>query len=221
MKILVIEDNSQINKNIVNYLILNWYFAKWLFDWESWLQEAMVWDYDIILLDIMLPWIDWLEVCRSIQNSKKTPIIMITAFSTAENKLTGFDAGADDYIVKPFDLKEMVSRIQAVLRRRYPDSQVSQKFRDLSIDLKSKSITKSWLNVDLTNKELLIIEYLLNHKWEAVTRTDLISYVWWWDDSLFTSDQKLDVYISNIRKKTYSDFIFTIKWFWYKINEIK
>lgn len=214
-KILLIEDNKEINDSIKKYLELDNFFVKSCFDWTDWIEYALTWKYDLILLDIMLPEIDGIRLAEKVVSKIKTPIIMITARDSIDDKLLWFDSWAVDYIVKPFDLRELEARIFSVLGRNNED--LTFTFEDISIDLKSRNFVKSWDIVKVTQKEFLILELLLKHKWEVVSRTDIIYYVWW-ESSLFDADSKLDVYISNLRNKFSKSIIETIKWFWYKIN---
>ena len=216
MKVLIIEDNRSINKNIQKYLKLEWFYTEWVFDWKTGLETAI--STDLILLDIMLPVIDWITVCKKILEQKKVPIIMITAKDEIGDRILWLESGADDYIVKPFDLWELVARINAVLRRWNKEIYDEIQYGDISIFLAKKEIFKNNEKIDLTLKEFLILEYLIQNKNQAVSRTDIINYIWWWEDSMFEWDAKLDVYISNLRKKLDKSLIETIKWFWYRIN---
>ncbi|EKE26230.1 MAG: two-component response regulator [uncultured bacterium (gcode 4)] len=218
MKVLIIEDNRSINKNIQKYLKLEWFYTEWVFDWKTGLETAISTDFDLILLDIMLPVIDWITVCKKILEQKKVPIIMITAKDEIGDRILWLESGADDYIVKPFDLWELVARINAVLRRWNKEIYDEIQYGDISILLAKKEIFKNNEKIDLTLKEFLILEYLIQNKNQAVSRTDIINYIWWWEDSMFEWDAKLDVYISNLRKKLDKSLIETIKWFWYRIN---
>lgn len=218
MKVLIVEDNRIINKNILKFLKLEWFQVEWVFDGATWFDKAISTDYDIILLDIMIPVIDWVTLCKRILEKKKVPVIMITAKDTIEDKIIWLDSWADDYIVKPFDLWELVARIYAVLRRWKKEVFEAIKYKDIEIDIQKKEVCKEGVKVDLTLKEFFILEYLIKHRSESVSRTDIINYLWWWEDWLFEWDNKLDVYISNLRKKLDKKLIETIKWFWYRIN---
>ena len=218
MKVLIIEDNRIINNNISRYLKIEWFYVESVFDWKTGFEKATQNDYDVILLDLMIPVIDGVTLCKMILQQKKIPIIMITAKDTIEDRIIWLDSWADDYIVKPFDLWELTARIYAVLRRWNKEIYEKIVFNDVEIDLQKREIYKNHEKVNLTLKEFLIMEYLLKNPSKAVSRTDILSYVWWWDEWMFESDYKLDVYISNLRKKLDKDLIETIKWFWYRIN---
>jgi two-component system, OmpR family, response regulator ArlR len=216
MYILLIEDNKDISDNIRQYLELDGYKVATSFRWDDWEKTALSFDFDLILLDLTLPWKDGIEVCKNIVQKKDTPIIMITAREDIDSKTLGFEAGAWDYIVKPFHLKEISIRIKNLLKRKESHSNFT--FWDIEIDLPKRKFSKKWVSLHLPQKEFLIIEILLKQKWNIVSRTDIIEYIWWWEDALFESDAKLDVYISNLRSKFWKDFIETIKGVGYRIE---
>lgn len=210
--ILLIEDNKDISNNVKEYLELEWYKVDQVFDGEHWLDTALYKNYDLILLDVMLPEIDGISIAKKLTQKIDTPIIMVTAKDAIEDKLKWFESGAIDYIVKPFDLRELEVRISLVLNKK-TESKCIQ-FEDVSLDMKKRYFTKAWDEVVLTQKEFLIIDYLYTLKESVVTRTDLIEYVWWGEDIL-SADGKLDVNISTIRSKLGKKIIKTIKWVWY------
>jgi len=164
-------------------------------------------EYNLIILDISLPLLNGYDLCREIRKrDDKIPIIMLTAFSTSENKLAGFDVGADDYIVKPFDFRELLARINVFLRRS--DSN-NPKFEILSIanlemDLKTKSVTRSGKKIDLTAKESLLLETFLRNKDMLLTRDQIIEKVW--GIEFDPSTNIIDVYVNYLRKKIDKDF---------------
>ena len=215
MRILLVEDNKTISNNIKKYLELEWFEVFLAENWLYWLEVARKNNFDLIILDWMLPGMEWIEICRTIKKKKSVPIIMTTAKWQLENKLEWFDMWADDYLVKPFDLKELLARINVLIKRSWWKN-IFEKW-NLRIDLEAKKIMKAKKEVKLTIKEYNIIEILLNNLWIAISRTDIIQEIWWWD-SLFEWDGKLDVYISSIRKKLGKDLIETVKGFGYKIN---
>lgn len=216
-KILLVEDNQQIALNIKEYLEMeDWREVTTSYNWEKWLTLAKTKDYDLILLDLMLPWIDWKTICRNIRKKKSCPIIIITAKSQLEDKLDLFAVWADDYLVKPFDLEELLARAKAVMKRWL--LKIYYEYKDIILDMAKKEITKDWKLLHLTLKEIQILECLIKRKWTTISRTDLISEIWW-DDSIRDADNKLDVYISMIRKKLGKDIIKTIKWYGYRIAE--
>lgn len=211
-KILLIEDNKDISDNIKEYLELEWYKIDIALDWEVWLDKAILHDYDLILLDLMLPKIDWLTIADKVTRKKSTPIIMLTAKNSIEDKIVWFNKWAIDYIVKPFDLRELEARIKVRLKAKVDNTIL---FKDIEIDLEKREFKKNWIEINISMKEFIIFEYLYKNKDKLVSRTQIIDFVWW-ESELFDSDWKLDVYISNLRKKLDKDIIKTVKWFWYK-----
>ena len=211
------EDNKQIADNIKTYLELeNEFEVISCDDGENGLFLAKTNDYDAILLDLMLPWIDGKTICKKLRNEKNTPVIIITAKSQLEDKLDLFEVGADDYLVKPFDLEELLARLKAVLRRGVIDQLFT--FQDIEINFPKKRVFKSKKEVHLTLKEFQILEILVQNRGVSMSRTDLITYLRG-EDSIRDSDEKLDVYICNIRKKLDKNLIETVKGFGYRIWE--
>ncbi len=216
MRILLVEDNKTIANNIRKCLELEWFEIFVAENWLYWLEVAKKNDFDLIILDWMLPGMEWIEICKKIKKQKDIPIIMTTAKWQLEDKLEWFDMWADDYLVKPFDLEELLARINVLIKRSWWKN-IFEKW-NLRIDLEAKKIMKGKKEIKLTIKEYNIIEILINNLWIAISRTDIIQEIRWWD-SLFEWDGKLDVYISSIRKKLGKDIIETVKWFWYKIEK--
>ncbi|MDQ7022215.1 MAG: response regulator transcription factor [Candidatus Gracilibacteria bacterium] len=199
-KILLIEDNKEISNNIKEYLELEDFKVTQAFDGEVGLDTALDKKFDLILLDLMLPEIDGFTIARKLKSKSEVPIIMITAKDSINQKLEGFENGAIDYIVKPFDLRELEARIIAHLKISKNSAKIE--FGDLSINinLETREFLKSGEKVKITTKEFLIFKYLFENKDRVCTRTDLIEYVWG-NESLFDDDSKLDVYIYQILEK--------------------
>lgn len=222
-KILLVEDNREISKNIREYLEMEDFSVTQAFDWEIGIEKATKEDYDLILLDLMLPEVDGISIARRVREKKWTPIIMTTARETLHDRLLGFEVWAVDYMVKPFNLSELLARMNVHLERTVTSwvSQVSNHLVTIvgiDINLKKHTFSKEWQNIHLTQKEFLIVEKLISLKEQVVSRADIIEYLWGWD-SLFEGDNKLDVYISNIRSKLWKTFIKTVKWVGYMIGE--
>lgn len=214
-KILLIEDNKEISDSIKEYLELEDFSVRQIFRWDDWLDEALMSVYDLVLLDVMLPWIDGFRIAEKLSRKIDTPILMITAKDSIDDKLEWFNHWVVDYIVKPFDLRELEARIGVILSKNWTKNIFE--FKNITLDIEHRVFTKNNEEVKLTQKEFLILEYLLNNKWNPIARTDIIEHLWW-GDSLFEWDGKLDVYISNLRKKFDKELIETIKWFGYKIK---
>jgi len=215
-KILLIEDNKDISESIKEYLELEDYEIETCNSGDEGLENALNKKYDLLLLDVMLPKVDGFTIAQKLKEKSDMPVIMITAKDAIDDKLLWFEHWVQDYIVKPFDLRELEARINSLFKRK--DKIVTYNFENISIDLERRTFTKDNENVTLTQKEFLILEVLLKNQTKPVSRTDIIEYAWWGWDALFDSDAKLDVYISNLRNKLTRDFIQTIKWFGYKID---
>ena len=214
-KILLVEDNQQIAKNIKTYLGLEeGREITTSYDGEKGLMMAKMYDYDLILLDLMLPKIDGKSFCQTVRKTKNIPIIVITAKSQLEDKLELFDLWADDYLVKPFDLSELFARAKALLRRGIKGN--CFQFGDIVVDLPKKEVKKADSIVHLTLKEFQILELLIQNKGRTLSRTDIITELWG-DDAIWEADNKLDVYISTLRRKLTKDLIITMKGYGYCI----
>lgn len=220
-KILLIEDNRDISRNICEYLELEWHSVVQAFDGEVGIEKATKGDYDLILLDLMLPEVDGISIARRVVQKKWTPIIMITARESVGDRLLGFETGAVDYLVKPFDLRELHARVMVHLQKEniwWISSEQNLQVGDIEIDIKKHTFTKSWEDIHLTQKEFLIMEKLIDLKDRVVSRSDIIEHLWW-GDGLFDGDNKLDVYISNIRSKLWKTVIKTVKGVGYMLWE--
>ena len=213
--ILLVEDNQTIGQNIQKYLELEGYSVLWVQNWSYANEVVKHQEFDLVLLDLMLPGTDGLVVAKTIkQYQEQTRILMMTAKGQLEDKLEGFEVWADDYLVKPFDLEELVARIEALLRRSVQKDVVS--YGVLTLDNLQKKIFKSWEEIKLSLKEFQILELLIRNKGMALSRLDIIEEIWWWDAG-FEEDGKLDVYLSTIRRKIWKEMIETIKGYGYRL----
>ncbi len=212
--ILLIEDTPTIGKNIVSYLEHEWHTVDRCTDGIVWRDRALQYVYDVIVLDIMLPGLDGVSLLQEVRKKSQTPIIMTTAKGQLEDKQESFDLGADDYLVKPFALEELTMRIKALVKRS--ESRDIYQLGDIQVDLENKTVSRAGEDIHLTMKEFLILTYLLESNGHAVSRSDLLEFVWW-GDALYEHDSKLDVYIANLRKKLGKELIHTIKGFGYKL----
>ena len=213
--ILLVEDNQTIGQNIQKYLELEGYSVLWVQNWAYANEVVKHQEFDLVLLDLMLPGTDGLVVAKTIkQHQEQTRILMMTAKGQLEDKLEGFEVWADDYLVKPFDLEELVARIEALLRRSVQKNVVS--YGVLTLDNLQKKIFKGWEEIKLSLKEFQILELLIRNKGMALSRLDIIEEIWGWDAG-FEEDGKLDVYLSTIRRKIWKDMIETIKGYGYRL----
>ena len=200
MRILVVEDEVNLNDIIVKKLKLEHYGVDSCFDGKEALDYIFSAEYDVILLDIMLPKLDGFEVLKKIRNKNiKTPVLLLTARDGIEDRVQGLDFGADDYLVKPFDFNELSARIRAVVRRKYGNSSNKLIIGDLVIDSSEKSVTRAGKNIDLTGKEYEVLEYLVQSKNRILSRDQIKEHVWNYD---YEGDSNIiDVLVKNIRKK--------------------
>jgi two-component system OmpR family response regulator len=176
-------------------------------DGEEGLYKAENSDYDAVILDIMLPRIDGWEVLRRLRKIKKTPVLMLTARDAIRDRVRGLDTGADDYVVKPFDVEEVLARLRALIRRSASQAEPNLTIGDVLIDTAARKVSRSGEAVMLTAREYALLEYLALHRGKLVTRTMLYEHLF--DENDSTLSNLLDVHVSNIRKKLGHDFITT------------
>ena len=201
MKILLVEDSLQLNKALSTLLKRNSYIVDSAFDGEEALLFLKQCTYDAIILDIMLPKVNGLEVLKSARAQKlETPIIMLTAKSTTEDKIAGLDLGADDYLPKPFSVDELLARLRALMRRRPQyDEDNKDTFGDLSLDNSSFALSCGDENVTLMNKEYQIMSLLMKAKGKIVSQETISKSAW--DSDSYSTSENVWVFISYIRKK--------------------
>lgn len=220
MKVLVIEDNEILSRNLIKYLITRDIHAEASFDWKDWLYKAATKYYDVIILDINLPIMDWREVCRQIRERwKDVSIIMLTSMWTNEDIVSWLDLWADDYLVKPFKYNELLARMNAIVRRKNLNkSNTLIKIDDIELDMEKVEVRKNWEMIKLSSLEYELFKYLLQNRWKALSRQDIYEKVWWesaWD---FMFSKTIDVYIWYLRKKLGKDLIETKKAFGFLIR---
>lgn len=207
MRLLVIEDEPDLLSGIARAMRREGYSVDVATDGEEGLFKAQAVDYDAILLDVMLPRIDGWTVLEQLRRSKQTPVLMLTARDRPVDKVRGLDTGADDYLVKPFDLAELLARIRALIRRGARQPQAVISLGQLELDLNSRHVSCRGSRVELTAREYVILEYLVLHRGELVTRTALYEHVF--DETDNSLSNLIDVHISNLRKKLGHDLITT------------
>jgi len=207
MRILVVEDEPDLLRGLTQALREEGYAVDTAPDGEEGLYKAQSWDYDALVLDIMLPKLDGWELLKRLRKIKKTPVLMLTARDQSRDRVRGLDTGADDYVVKPFDLPELFARLRALIRRSAGETQNIIKIGHVVIDTGARTITHRGEPVTLTPREYVLVEYLALHRGKLVTRTALYEHLFDEDDSSLSN--LLDVHVSNIRKKPGHDFIVT------------
>ena len=221
MKILVVEDNTKLAENIKQGLMQEGYAVDVLEDGSAAERRILINrdEYDLVILDRMLPGKDGVLVCSSWrENGVVVPVLMLTALTTTDDKVVGLDAGADDYLAKPFAFKELLARIHALLRRpkqTFPDILTH---RDININTTSRIVTLKNKPISLTLKEFMVLEYLMRNIGKVVTRDELYSHAWDFADSSFSNT--VDVHIKNLRKKIHDNgkIIQTIRGVGYKME---
>lgn len=207
MKILVIEDEPKVVTFLQQGLEESGFEVNVAFDGAMGEKLASKGDYDCIILDIIIPGMNGLEVCRKIrQKNIDTPLLMLTALGTTDDKLEGFDAGADDYLVKPFDFKELIARINALTKRAsgIRHSTGSLKAGDLELDLNRKVARREGRTIDLTAKEFSLLEYFMRNRGKVLSRADISEKVW--EISFDTGTNVVDVYVNILRRKIEKGF---------------
>jgi len=205
MRILVVEDEKKIADFIKRGLKEEGYAVDVAYDGEEGLFKVNTNEYDLVLLDLMLPKIDGLSLCKKLKASKvNTPVIMLTAKDSVKDKVVGLDSGADDYLTKPFAFEELLARIRAILRKHDSQAPTKLTIADLEIDLLTHKVTRASKDIELTTKEYSLLEYLMRNKGVIVTRTMISEHVWDIDFDTFTN--VIDVYINYLRNKIDSGF---------------
>lgn len=207
MNILIIEDETKVAAFLKKGLEEQGYRADIAYDGQMGEKMALQGIYDIVLLDLILPQINGLELCRRIRSFSQTlPILMLTALGTTEDKVTGFDAGADDYLAKPFEFRELLARIKALTKRTSGVQHKSGSLTvfDLELDQNRKMVKRGDKIIPLTAKEYSLLEYLMLHQGRVLSRVEIAEQVW--DINFDTGTNVVDVYINILRKKIDKDF---------------
>lgn len=215
MKILVVEDEPKLNDAIATGLTNRSYTVDCAYDGEEGERLARVNPYDCIILDIMMPKRDGLQMCYNLRQSGiQTPVLFLTARDAVEDRVEGLDIGADDYLVKPFSLEELSARIRTLMRRPPLATKDILTLADLQLDTKTQKVSITGKSIELTVREYCLLEYLLRHQHEVVTREDIVTHVW---DRFFDSlSNVVDVHVKNLRKKLPSHYAKRIKTVWGK-----
>jgi two-component system OmpR family response regulator len=200
VRVLVVEDSAAMASVIQRGLQEEGFAVDVAADGTEGLWMALEWDYDVVVLDAMLPGLDGFEVCRRMRSGRRwTPVLMLTARTSVDDRVTGLNAGADDYLVKPFALRELVARLQALLRRGTTSRPTVLECGDLTLDPVSRVVTRAGTELDLTAKEFAILELFMRHPGEVLTRTRVLDHVW--DMAFDPSSNIVDQYIGYLRRK--------------------
>lgn len=207
MRVLVVEDEPDVRHAVTEYLREEGYAVDAAADGEEGRYKANAWEYDAILLDVMLPKIDGWALLAEIRKTKKTPVMMLTARDAVTDRVRGLDTGADDYLVKPFELSELAARLRALIRRSAGHPRPVIEIDDVKIDLTSRTVMLADEPVNLTAKEYALLEFLAIHRGKLVTRTMIYEHLF--DEDEDSLSNLTDVYVFNIRKKLGRDLIAT------------
>jgi DNA-binding response OmpR family regulator len=195
-----VEDERKLNRTICQALREESYAVDAAYDGEVAEQLSEINDYDLIILDILLPRKDGLQVCIGIRHrGSATPILMLTAKDAYEDRVRGLDSGADDYLVKPFHMGELMARVRALLRRDSHAKSTKLQVADLELDTSSHRVTRGEMPIELTSKEYAMLEYFMRHPDQVLTRTMISEHVW--DDDFESFSNIIDVYIRRLRRK--------------------
>lgn len=221
MKILVIEDEHKIANSIKKGLEQENFAVDVVFDGTSGYDYAISEEYDLIILDRMLPGMDGVELCQKLRTEQiHIPILMLTAKGQIEDKIAGLDTGADDYMAKPFAFSELLARMRALLRRPKNYSGSTLTLEDLSLNTTTFEVKRGEKNIRLSGKEFALLHYLLKHKHTIVTKEQIINRIWSYDANVLPNS--VEVYIKHLRDKIDAPFkkplIHTVRGFGYKLS---
>ncbi len=223
-KILIVDDEAKIREVIREYAVFNKYETDEASDGMEAVSKALGHDYDLIIMDIMMPKLDGFSACKEIKKLKDTPIIMLSARGEEYDKLFGFELGIDDYVVKPFSPKELIARCTAVISRRNKASQNVEKDTVLKcdgliVDTQARTVIVDGEKVDVTLKEYEILAYLMTNRNIAISRDRMLSDIWGYD--FFGDDRTIDTHIKNLRGRlgNYRDKITTVRGIGYKFED--
>jgi len=195
-KVLIVDDDAHIRASLRRTLAFEGYQVREAGDGTGALEAALDELPDLVILDVMLPGIDGMEVCRRLREVNDVPILMLTAREGTSSQVEGLDAGADDYLVKPFVKDELLARIRALLRRRAPDGPRTYQVSDLVLDDRSHTVRRGDRQVDLTPREFELLRFLMRHSGEVIPHSRLLAAIWGYQDS-----RVLDVYVRYVRTK--------------------
>ncbi len=207
MRILIVEDEPDLSSALARALRDEGYAVDAADNGADGLFNAESTDYDAIILDVMMPQMDGWEVLKRLRKTKKTPVLMLTARDQTRDRVKGLDTGADDYVLKPFDLPELLARLRAIIRRSAGKTTSVVEIGNVAIDTAARVVTLAGKPEELTAREYALVEFMALHRGEVVTRTQLYEHLFDENDSSLSN--LLDVHVSNVRKKLGAEFITT------------
>jgi DNA-binding response OmpR family regulator len=198
-RVLVVEDDEDIAQALQRSLRMEGYEVRTALDGADGLEQAHLFAPDLVILDLGLPKVDGLVLARSLRERDDVPILILTARDALESRVEGLDAGADDYLVKPFERQELLARIRAVLRRRPPRGSAPLRVADLTLNADTHEVTRAERTVELTQREFELLEYLMRNERIVISRQRLLDEVWGYDP--FSTTNTIEVFVSNLRRK--------------------
>lgn len=207
MKLLLIEDEPKTVQSLKQGLEENGYEVDIAYDGLIGLQLARRGGYALIITDIIMPGLNGLELCKELRETDiNTPILMLSALGTTDDKVTGLDVGADDYLVKPFEFKELVARVRALTKRHTGVAQTSNilRFADLEVNLDARTVFRSGVKIELTVREFNLLVYLIRNQGKVVSKAEIAEHVW--DMNFDSGTNVIEVYVNYLRKKVDRDF---------------
>lgn len=205
VRLLIAEDDEKLSAALARGLRADGYAVDVAATGDQALMQARVYDYDAVILDLMLPGLDGLSVCARLRKEERwAPVLMLTALNGVGDRIRGLDSGADDYLVKPFDYGELVARLRALLRRGAPERPAVLIVGDLEVDPATRVVTRAGRRISLSTREFAVLEFLVRRVGEVVTRTQLLDHVW--DQNHEGSTNVVDVYVGYLRRKLEAPF---------------
>lgn len=200
MRILLVEDNHRLSDSLRATLVDDGYAVDVAYDGQEGEEMALFTPYDVIILDVMLPKRNGIEVCRSLRDQKVgAPILMLTARDGLDDRVLGLDSGADDYLIKPFEIKELRARLRALMRRESGNKSGNILIADLRLDPSTHYVWRAEASLDLTAKEYALLEYLMRNPNRLITREMVVAHLWDYDQTI--ASNVVDVYIRRLRRK--------------------
>jgi len=228
MKILIIEDNQALARNIWRFFEIEWIKSEISYNWKEWLTNALMNFFDLIILDINLPEMNWIDVCKELRKKwNNTAVLMLTSRSQDDDIIKWLNVWADDYLAKPFDLDVLLARTRALTRRNLKNksNQIKIKFLEknekdieieinIEINLEKREVLKNWKSIKFSSLEFDLLTFFAQNKWKVLNRKEIFEKVWG-DFDEFMFSRNVDIYIWYLRKKLWKEIIETKKWVWY------